>query len=63
METTYRLNTKELGETFINSLKYTYLDQDVEIMVRERDETEYLCNSPLPTVNIWKMRYQILNHL
>ncbi|MCL2765867.1 MAG: hypothetical protein FWD40_11415 [Treponema sp.] len=46
METTYRLNTKELGDNFINSLRYTYPDQDIEIFVREQNETEYLCRSP-----------------
>ena len=59
MVTTYRLNTKELGNGFINSLKEAYPDQNVEIMVRipitdsrnredffpEQDETEYLCSS------------------
>ncbi|MDR2576223.1 MAG: hypothetical protein LBC52_07260 [Treponema sp.] len=46
METTYRLNTSELGINFINSLKNAYPDQDVEIFVKEQDETEYLLSSP-----------------
>jgi hypothetical protein len=46
METIYRLNTRELANTFIDSLRSTYPNQDVEIMVRERDETEYLLSSP-----------------
>ena len=46
METTYRLNTRELGDNFINSLREAYPDCDVEILVREQDETEYLCSSP-----------------
>ena len=46
MEMTYRLNTRELGNSFINSLRDAYPDQDIEISVREQDETEYLCNSP-----------------
>ena len=46
METTYRLNTNELGISFINSLKNAYPDQNVEIFVREQGETEYLLSSP-----------------
>ena len=46
METTYRLNTSELGISFINSIKNAYPDQNVEIFVREQDETEYLLSSP-----------------
>ena len=46
METIYRLNTRELEYNFINSLRTAYPDQDIEIMVRERDETEYLFSSP-----------------
>ena len=46
MVTTFRLNTSELGNTFINSLKEAYPDQNVEIMVRVDDDTEYLCSSP-----------------
>ena len=46
MVTTYRLNTKELGNSFINSLREAYPDQNIEIMVCEQDETEYLLSSP-----------------
>jgi len=46
METTYRLNTRELGSSFIDSLRDIYPDQNIEIMVREQDETEYLNSSP-----------------
>ena len=51
METTYRLNTRDLGNSFINSLREAYPDKDVEIMVREQPEqdsadTEYLLSSP-----------------
>ena len=46
METTYRLNTSELGISFINSVKNAYPDQNVKIFVREQDETEYLLSSP-----------------
>ena len=52
MEAIYRLNTREIGTDFINSIKTAYPDQNIEIMVRERhcedemDETEYLMSSP-----------------
>ena len=46
MEAVFRLNTEELGNSFINFLKDTYPDQNIEITVREQDETEYLCSSP-----------------
>ena len=51
MVTTYKLNTRELEGDFVNSIKATYPDQDVEIQVRgqsdiESDETEYLLSSP-----------------
>ena len=47
MVTTYRLNTRELGDNLINSLREAYPDQDIEIFVQEQDETEYLCSSPI----------------
>ena len=46
MVTTYQLNTRELGNSFINSLREAYPDQNIEIMVCEQDVTEYLLSSP-----------------
>ena len=46
MEAVFRLNTRELEYNFIDSLKDAYPDQNIEITVREQDETEYLCSSP-----------------
>jgi antitoxin YefM len=46
MEAVFRLNTSELGVSFINSIKDAYPDRDIEITVREQDETEYLLSSP-----------------
>ena len=56
MEAIYRLNTKDIGIGFVNSLQAAYPDLDVEIVVREQsdckpdddefDETEYLMKSP-----------------
>jgi len=46
MEAVFRLNTKELGSGFIDTIKNAYPDQNIEITVREQDETEYLLASP-----------------
>ena len=46
MEAVFKLNTSELENSFITSLKGAYPDQNIEITVREQDETEYLCSSP-----------------
>jgi len=46
MEAVFRLNTNELGSSFITSLRDAYPDRNIEITVREQDETEYLCSSP-----------------
>jgi hypothetical protein len=46
MEAIYRLNSRELGTNFVNSVKDAYPDLNIEIVVREQDETEYLCGSP-----------------
>ena len=50
METTYKLNARELTSHFITSIRDIYFDRDIEITVRESepslDETEYLCQFP-----------------
>jgi hypothetical protein len=46
MEAVFRLNTRELEASFITSLRDAYPDQNIEITVREQDETEYLLCSP-----------------
>ena len=45
MQSTYRLKANELDEQFIAGLKATYKDKDIEIIVYEVDETEYLLKS------------------
>jgi len=45
MQSTYRLKASELDEKFIAGLKETYKDKDIEIIVYEVDETEYLLKS------------------
>jgi antitoxin YefM len=46
MQTTYRLNVNELDENFLEGLKITFKDKEIEIIVSEVDETEYLLKSP-----------------
>ena len=56
MEAIYRLNTKDLGIGFVNSIQAAYPGKTVEITVREEsdcdsddpdfDETEYLLSTP-----------------
>ena len=46
MVTTYKLNTKDLASTFIDTVRTAYPDQVVEIQIREEDETEYLLATP-----------------
>ncbi len=41
----YRLNASELDQSFINALKATFQDKEIEIVVYEVDETAYLMAS------------------
>lgn len=45
MQSSYRLKANELDEQFIAGLKATYKDKDIEILVYEINETEYLFKS------------------
>ncbi|MEA5597037.1 hypothetical protein [Rivularia sp. UHCC 0363] len=45
MHSVYRINTKELDPSFIDALKVTYPDREIEIVVYEVDETAYLLAS------------------
>ena len=47
MITTYKLNTIELENSFIDTIRMTYPNQVVEIEVREQDTTEYLMSNPV----------------
>ena len=46
MQTTYHLNVNELDKNFLAGLKATFKDKEIEIIVCEVDETEYLLKSP-----------------
>jgi antitoxin YefM len=46
MQATYRLFADEMTDAFLNGLKDTYRNKEIEITVREvEDETEYLLKS------------------
>ena len=58
METTYKLNARELTSSFLTSIQNLFLDRDIEITVREAetspDETEYLLQSPANRIRLTK---------
>lgn len=45
MYTVYRLKANEIDQRFIDGLKATFQDRDIEIVVYEMDETAYLMAS------------------
>lgn len=45
MHTTYRLNASELNQDFLEGLKATFRDREIEIVVYAVDETDYLLKS------------------
>lgn len=45
MQTTYRLKASELDLHFLEGLKATFQDKEIEIVVYEIDETDYLFKS------------------
>ena len=46
MDATFLLNADELDEQFLTGLKQTFAHRQIEISVRESDETAYLLRSP-----------------
>lgn len=45
MTTVYRLKASELNPDFLEEIKATFGDKEIEIIVSEFDETTYLLNS------------------
>jgi antitoxin YefM len=45
MQSIYRLKADELNEDFLEGLKRIFKDKEIEIVVSEVDETEYLLQS------------------
>jgi antitoxin YefM len=46
MKATYRIRANELDERFIEGIKTTFGEQEIEIVVSDIDETDYLLQSP-----------------
>jgi antitoxin YefM len=46
MKATYRIRANELDEKFIEGIKTTFGEQEIEIVVSDMDETDYLLQSP-----------------
>ena len=46
MKATYRIRANELNEKFIEGIKTTFGEQEIEIVVSDMDETDYLLQSP-----------------
>jgi len=45
MSTIYRLKANEIDRNFLEEIKTTFGDKEIEIIVSEFDETEYLLKS------------------
>lgn len=45
MQTSYRLNAKDLDHHFLEALKILFQDKEIEIIVYDVDETAYLSRS------------------
>ena len=45
MQTSYRLNARDLDHNFLESLKTLFQDREIEIIVCDVDETAYLSKS------------------
>lgn len=45
MQTIYRLKASELDHHFLEGLKATFQDKEIEIIIYEVDETDYLLKS------------------
>ncbi len=47
METVFKLKTKELDNSFIETIKHLFKGKEIEITIKTaQDETEYLLGSP-----------------
>lgn len=46
MYSVYRLNANELNMNFIKGLKKIFKDKDIEIIISEYNDTEYLLKDP-----------------
>ncbi|MDJ0574816.1 MAG: hypothetical protein QNJ65_06570 [Xenococcaceae cyanobacterium MO_234.B1] len=54
MQTIYRLKASELDNDFLEGLKATFGDKEIEIVVYEVNETDYLLKSDANKVRLLK---------
>ncbi|VEP14631.1 conserved hypothetical protein [Hyella patelloides LEGE 07179] len=59
MRIIYRLKANELGDDFLEDLQKTYKDKEIEIIVYEVDETEYLLKSPTNQKRLFQAKNNI----
>jgi antitoxin YefM len=53
MLTSFKINTSQLDINFIDALKTLFRDKDIEINIRELDETDYLLRSEANKVELY----------
>ena len=61
MQSSYRLKANELDEKFIAGLKETYKDKDIEIIIYEVNETEYLLQSDVNRQRLMQAKTNVDN--
>ncbi|MFM2312203.1 MAG: hypothetical protein RLZZ04_1479 [Cyanobacteriota bacterium] len=61
MQSSYRLKANELDEKFIAGLKETYKDKDIEIIIYEVNETEYLLQSEVNRQRLMQAKINVDN--
>lgn len=61
MQSSYRLKANELDEKFIAGLKETYKDKDIEIIIYEVNETEYLLQSDVNRQRLMQAKANVDN--
>lgn len=59
MRTIYRLKANELDDNFLEDLQKTYQDKEIEIIVYEVDETEYLFKSDINRQKLLKAKNNV----
>ena len=63
MQSSYRLKANELDEQFIAGLKATYKDKDIEIIVYEVDDTDYLLKSDANRDRLMQAKANVENQI
>jgi antitoxin YefM len=63
MQSTYRVRADELTIDFVQALKITYKDREIEIIVSDEvDETDYLFSSPANREHLLRAIENVTNH-